>query len=141
MTANLNLKGKCLCGAVKVTGVAKDAKSGACHCSMCRAWSSGPFMEVVCNEVSFEGGDNIGRIKSSEWAERGFCKMCGSSLFYQVADSDEYLLSAGLFEDLSGYEMHLQVFTDERPHYYALANETEEMTGAELFAKFAGPEQ
>ena len=33
-------------------------------------------------------------------------------------------------------EFGLQVFIDEKPDYYEFANETKDMTGAEVFAKF-----
>ena len=31
-----------------------------------------------------------------------------------------------------------QVFVDERPSYYEFANKTDDMTGAEVFAKYGG---
>ena len=32
-----------------------------------------------------------------------------------------------------------QVFIDEKPDYYSFANETKNMTGAEIFAQFVPP--
>ena len=77
-------KGSCLCGAVHFTAAHCDNHVGACHCNMCRKWGGGPFLEVACgNEVSFEGEDNISVYQSSDWAERGFCKNCGSFDLHQ----------------------------------------------------------
>jgi len=140
MAEELNLTGKCMCGAVKIFATADKPDVAACHCDMCRRWSAGPFLEVTCQKVTFEGDENIGRIRSSDWAERGFCTKCGSSLFYQAVESSDYQVSAGLFDDQSMLrEMSLQVFTDSKPPYYEFANKTKMMTAAETYAAFAPP--
>ncbi len=131
------LSGKCLCGAVRVTGTADDPVVSACHCDMCRRWSSGPFFEVTCKNVSFDGEASITKIRSSDWAERGFCNKCGSNLFYHIIDSDEYQIAAGLIDDPSDLRLSLQVFTDAKPPYYTLADKTEMMTAADVYAAFA----
>lgn len=141
MTSKRTLTGKCLCGAVSMTGTASDPKVATCHCDMCRRWSSGPFFEVTCENVAIEGEDSISKYRSSQWAERGFCKTCGSNLFYHIIDSDEYQISAGLLDDQSDLPLSLQVFIDSKPSFYELANKTETMTGAEVFAKYAPPAQ
>ncbi len=137
MAKEVSLTGRCLCGAVRFKGTASEPKVAACHCSMCRRWSSGPYFEVSCEDVAFEGEDNITKIRSSEWAERAFCKRCGSNLFYRLIDSDEFQVSAGLLDDQSGLKLSLQVFIDEKPPFYTLANRTETMTAAEVYAAFA----
>lgn len=139
MADKIHISGKCLCGAVSFSGTIAEPHVGACHCNMCRQWSSGPFLEVNCGtDVRFEGADNIKIYSSSEWAERGFCATCGSNLFYRLKGSGETMMAAGLLDEQSGLDMALQVFTDEKPDYYAFANETREMTGAEVFAMFGG---
>ncbi len=139
MTEELNLEGKCMCGAVKFTATAEKPNVVACHCDMCRRWSAGPFMALNCQTVTFEGQENVGRIRSSDWAERGFCTQCGSNLFYHIVDSSDYQIAAGLFDDQSMLRMSLQVFTDRKPEFYEFANETKMMTGAEVIAMFAPP--
>lgn len=139
MTQKVTLTGTCMCGAVKITGTADEPKVGVCHCDMCRRWSSGPFFEVSCEDVTFEGADNITKIRSSDWAERGFCKKCGSNLFYHIIDGDEFQIAAGILDDQSDLRMYLQVFIDSKPSFYTLAEKTETMTGAEVFAAYAPP--
>lgn len=139
MTESHKLTGGCLCGAVEISGQADNLDVVACHCDMCRRWSAGPFMEVSCENVVFKGEENVGRVRSSEWAERGFCKACGSNLFYHIMDSNDYQISAGLLDDQSRLQMSLQVFSDNKPPFYALENKTKMMTGAEVFAKYAAP--
>ena len=74
--------GRCLCGKVKFTIGEGVDEIGACHCDMCRRWSGGPMFALHCKgPVEFEGEEHIMRYKSSDWGERGFCGVCGSSLF------------------------------------------------------------
>ncbi len=134
-------KGQCLCGAVKFRAPNMSNEVGACHCGMCRTWGGGPLLAVGCgSEVEFDGEDNITVYDSSEWAERGFCKICGSHLFYRLKQTRDHEIPAGLFTDQSKLVFELQVFTDSRPAYYSFANQTDEMTEAEVIAKYA-PDQ
>ncbi|ABV35664.1 glutathione-dependent formaldehyde-activating, GFA [Shewanella sediminis HAW-EB3] len=134
-------KGQCLCGAVKFVAKNSENSVAACHCGMCRTWGGGPLMAVSCgSDVSFEGKENISVYSSSDWAERGFCKNCGSHLFYRLKQISEYQLSAGLFDSQSSFKFDLQVYIDKKPSFYSFANKTSIMTEAEVIAKYA-PDQ
>ncbi len=103
--------------AIKLNSIKRAKNDGriettACHCGGCRKWASGAYMAVHCkNKVEFTGFENITIFKSSKWAERGFCKKCGSNLFYHLID--------------------------KKPNYYQFANDTVNLTEAEIFAIFA----
>jgi len=143
MATATSMSGGCLCGAVRFTAVpGKAHEFGVCHCSMCRKWAAGPFFAVECGDsVKIADASNLGVYKSSEWAERSFCKRCGSVLFYRLVAQNYYVVSAEAFDDTTGFELTGQVFVDEKPPYYDFANKTAMMTGAEVFALFAPPEQ
>jgi len=49
-------------------------------------------------------------------------------------------MPAGLFDDQDGFVFDHQVFIDNKPDYYSFANETDDMTEAEVVAKYAPPE-
>lgn len=130
-------KGHCLCGAVQITAKTMNPHVGACHCNMCTRWAGGPFMAVDCGtDVVFNDEKNIGIINSSDWAERGFCKQCGSNIFYRLKETQQYFISAGIFDELDSLVFKDQVFIDEKPAYYSFANDTHDMTGEEAFAEF-----
>ena len=114
-----------MCGAIGITGTANEPKVADCHCDMCRRWSSGPYFEVSCENKTFEDEDNITKIRSSNWAERGFC--------------NKFQIAAGLFDDQSDLHLALQVFTDRKLPFYTLADKTENMTAAEVYAAYASP--
>jgi hypothetical protein len=131
-------QGSCLCGAVHVSTKTMNNKVGACHCSMCQKWAGGSLMMVDCgSNVSFQDKENVAIFNSSEWAERGFCKQCGSHLFYRLKAQDRYFMPVGIFDGVEQFIFDHQIFIDEKPEYYCFANETQNMTGAEVFAMFA----
>jgi hypothetical protein len=130
--------GKCLCSSVSITVKSLNNSIGVCHCNMCRRWGGGPFMEINCGEnVSFTGENNISIFNSSNWAERGFCKKCGTHLFYKLKEGNQHMVPVGLFDLGQKMVFDQQVFIDEKPAYYCFLNKTEDMTGEELFAKLA----
>lgn len=132
--------GRCLCGAVRISVSMTGDSVGACHCSMCRKWGGGPLLAVECgSDVRFEGGDAIAVFDSSGWAERGFCRNCGSHLFYRLKQQKQYAVPVGLFDDGKPWTFDHQIFVDEKPAFYAFANQTKNMTGAEVFAQYAPP--
>ena len=140
MSETIEGKGCCLCGAVQVTAKTMSKKIGACHCNMCRKWGGGPLLAVDCGtDVTFEGEENIATFNSSEWAERGFCRKCGSHLFYRIKRNNQHIMAVGLFDNFDSFDFDHQVFIDEKPSYYCFANKTKDMTGAEVFAKYAPP--
>ena len=139
MSDTIEATGRCLCGAVEITAKAMPTSVGACHCSMCRTWGGGPLMAVDCgDEVAFSGQENIGTYSSSDWAERGFCTQCGTHLFYRLKQGNNHFMPVGLFDAESKLHFEHQVFIDEKPAYYAFANETKNLTGAEVFALYSG---
>ncbi len=137
MTDTSNKTGSCVCGAVKITAAKASNHAGACHCGTCRKWGGGPYMELDCGtDVVFEGESDITVYDSSDWAERGFCKTCGTHLFYRLKESKQHMVPVGLFNELQDVVFKTQVFIDEKPAFYSFANDTKNMTGAELFALF-----
>ena len=127
-----------MCGAVTYTADL-EARLTACHCSMCRRWSSGPFLAAGPAEVEFSGQENISVIASSSWAERGFCSKCGSALFYRISVgklAGLTTVSFGTLDDQSGFEMVREWYCDLRPDAYAFEGERERLTTAQINAMF-----
>lgn len=130
-------RGHCICGEVRIKAKNASSSVGACHCKMCRRWGGGPFMEIDCGaDVEIDGEENIAVFNSSDWAERGFCRNCGTHLFYRLKESRQHMIPVGLFEDSESLVFESQVFIDEKPDYYEFTNKTKDLTGEELFALF-----
>lgn len=94
-------------------------------------------MAIECDAtLKFERDDDVGLYQSSEWGERGFCKKCGTPLFYKLRGKDYYIVSTEAFDDTQDFKFVQEIFIDEKPAHYAFANNTKKMTGAEVFAAF-----
>jgi hypothetical protein len=129
--------GSCLCGAVRVTATTKSNGAAACHCTSCRKWGGGPLLAVDCAaELRIENEGNVSVYASSTWAERGFCRQCGSHLFYRLKQGPRYFVPVGVFEEGESWVLEQQVFIDEKPGFYSFANPTTNLTGPEVFAEF-----
>lgn len=135
MSALNEISGGCLCGAVTFAADVASRSVDACHCAMCRRWVGGPFLGLAhVGPVRFAGTEHIGVHKSSEWAERGFCRRCGTSLYWRLSGTQEYSFCAGTLDDQSALELTTEIFIDEKPAYYAFENETRKLTGEEAMA-------
>lgn len=132
------MNGNCLCGSVKFTS--PEAKEiGACHCGFCRRWGGGPMFAVHCGTgVEFEGSEHIAVYASSDWAQRAFCKKCGTHLYYKLLPTGEFFVPAGAFNS-SDFELASQIYIDKKPGYYALANQTPMLTEQQFLEQFAPP--
>lgn len=127
----------CLCGKVTITAEISKNNVGACHCSKCRKWSGGVFLAIEADSVVINGEEHMQVYPSSDWGERAFCKNCGSNLFFRMRESGKTILAAGVLDDNPALIFDHQIFIEEKPDYYDFANQTKNMTGAELFAYIA----
>ena len=134
------IRGGCLCGAVRFSAEEVETSYHACHCRMCRRWSGGaPFFGATTRGVVFEDTEALGRYSSSDWAERGFCRSCGSTLFYYLRPTRTYSMSVGAFDDALPFRLVREIFIDHKPEGYELAGDHPHWTEAETFARFAPP--
>jgi len=132
------LTGRCLCGAVSYELATRPSGMDVCHCGMCRKFGGAFGLNVLAGGISWQGAENIRIYVSSEWAERGFCGICGSSLFYRMTEPAYLSLSAGTLDDANGIPLTTEVFIDDKPDGYDLAGDHRRMTGAEVIAAFGG---
>jgi len=131
------LKGKCLCGAVSITLNGMRPEIDVCHCEMCRR-NYGNFAAMVAgSDYTIEGAEHISTYQSSEWAERSFCSKCGSALWYRFKPTNFTSFAAGHFDLPDGLPIKQQIFVEEKPDWYDLAQKTPMKTGAEVIAEAA----
>ncbi|MGC3937825.1 GFA family protein [Roseobacter sp. EG26] len=139
----MSTSGACLCGAVSYTLTDKPKETGACHCSMCRKWSGGIFLgiEVPSEAVSFDGAENLTSYTSSPWAERAFCKTCGSSIYYRVTapgpHQGTYHFGYGTLDGATDVPLTGELFIDNKPDGYSFSEKTHQMTTEEVMEMFA----
>ena len=139
------LTGKCLCGAVTVTAAPARGSLSACHCDMCRAWTSGVFVAMECAPGAATATGPVRTLETSEWAKRAICAECGSPLWYELKAgpyAGQRQVAAGLFHDLGNMRLGLEVYIDKKPHGYSFEGgaQRKQMTEAEVIAAFAPPQ-
>lgn len=140
-------QGHCLCNGVRITVTDPSHELGACHCDMCRRWTGVAFVGfgVAERNLKVEGSGNVTAFRSSDWAERCFCKVCGSTLWYHLTIPGQELthyVAAGLLDDLSGMTLEHELFIDKKPDAFAFAGERKRTTEADFLASLsASPEE
>ena len=129
--------GACLCGKVEFEFELDKKRYSACHCSTCRSWGGGPLLAVGgATAVKFSGKDQISRYDSSDWAERGFCKNCGSHLFYKLKKGDSYNIPVGIVDQTDEFKLSMQFFIDKKPESYSFEEKTQNLTEKEIFEMY-----
>lgn len=78
--------------------------------------------------------------QSSDWAERGFCEVCGSTLWYGTLHDGMKNLAAGLFENAASAPLKLEFFVDQCPQGYAFSGNHKRLTAEQTIAMFAPDE-
>jgi hypothetical protein len=82
MTDAQSFTGGCLCGAVRYRATAAPLRGVICHCEQCRKHSGAPclaFVHFRADSFGWLGATPLW-YRSSQFAERGFCAVCGSTL-------------------------------------------------------------
>lgn len=119
--------GTCLCGAVnfRVEGEFEHDPE-ACHCCQCRKQSGHFFaaINVRRSALSITGEDKISWYRSSEQVERGFCSVCGSSLFWKpLIEGYEFTaIALGLFDTPITAKISKHTFVADKGDYYEISD-------------------
>lgn len=114
--------GHCLCGAVRFRTVGPLRDVIACHCSQCRRQSGHHYAatNVEDDRLTVEGGENVTWFRASDMASRGFCRTCGSVLFWKGDGSDYTSLMAGAFDQPTGLKIGMHIFCADKGDYYEI---------------------
>ena len=93
--------GGCQCGAVRYALYSEPTNPHVCHCRMCqKAFGSyfAPLASVPLGDLAWVKGAP-GVFRSSEAAERGFCRDCGTPLTFRYVDKGRIAVSLGSLDD------------------------------------------
>jgi hypothetical protein len=96
----------------------------ACHCTACRK-SSGHYFastDIPRETLTIRGAEHVTWYASSEKARRGFCSICGASLFWDPLHRDWTAVAMGAFEKPTGTSLDKHIFVHEKGDYYDLAD-------------------
>ena len=116
--------GSCLCGAVRFEVQGALGRPDACHCVQCRKFSGHYFVstDLKPEAVTIRGADKITWYQSSAKVRRGFCCVCGSSLFFEPISKTFIAIAMGAFDQPTDTHIALHIFMAEKGDYYDIAD-------------------
>lgn len=114
--------GSCACGAVTYTVVGELTDVIACHCETCRRTSGYYWGATHADKdaLTIHNSNALTWWQSSDIARRGFCKHCGSSLFYSRHEAPYIAIAPGTLNDAPNLSTHMHIFCAEAGSYYHL---------------------
>ncbi len=133
-----------MCGAVTFTATDVPSTASICHCEMCRRWTGSALIgvDLPTAGLTWHNEAQIATLQSSDWAERAWCRRCGSALYFHFTLNEDMAawteVPIGLFDDPSAFEITSEIYIDEKPHSFAFegADRRKQMTRAECVKKF-----
>lgn len=114
-------EGGCLCGAIRYRAAARPMRAVICHCSICRKHTGAPIASFVHFPIdSFTWlKEQPKRYRSSEFAERGFCSQCGSTVtMHEEALSDRVQVAIGSLDQPDRVAVNDHVWTQDQISWF-----------------------
>jgi len=115
-------EGGCVCGRMRYRVFEPLAAVIACHCHACRRMSGHVFAATAAPRDAFTLIEDVGLswYQSSATSRRGFCRDCGSSLFFDHGEREPIGIAAGSFDGSPPLKMEAHIYVDEAGCYYAI---------------------
>lgn len=119
------MKASCLCGLVQFEIKAPFISASFCHCNQCRKshGSSGVAYGVsLKSDIEWiSGKKKVRRFESSERVRRGFCKECGSNLYYYNKDHPNHLdIPLSVIDDEMNVKPDCHIYVSCKPDWYEI---------------------
>lgn len=114
--------GSCLCGEVKFSVDGPLREVVFCHCGQCRRQTGLYYASTNAAEkdLTIEGAENVTWYQSSDEGRRGFCKHCGSALFWKYQGQAEISIQAGSLDMPTELTPGYHIFCADKGDFYAI---------------------
>lgn len=119
------MRGRCECGQVAFEVSQIRDNVTICHCQQCRRTSGHLWAATHAKfeDVIFTTSTGLKWFQSSEWAKRGFCQNCGSSLFYRMNEEEGIGIAAGCLEPPTNLHIGKHIFVKDKGDYYQIGDD------------------
>ncbi len=138
MTEDQALEGVCLCGAIRYRSTASPVRGVICHCSMCRKHSGAPILAFVHFPLDAFSWlkEEPSRYQSSQFAERGFCPTCGSTVSMHEEDlADRVQIAVGSLDEPERVRPDDHVWTKDQIEWFEVSDDLPRFqTSSDVFA-------
>jgi hypothetical protein len=119
-------RGACLCGMVRFTATLPSNWVAHCHCSRCQRAHGAAFVTWVgmdASRIHVDDAEAALRWFSGGEGERGFCAICGSTLFFRApAWPGELHVARALFTDPVDRAPQLHAYYDSHVDWAAVSD-------------------
>lgn len=109
--------GRCLCGGVRYSVPGPLPNLTADHGSQYRSTLGGyvAVTSVASRVLTLNAADSLAWYRSSDTEQRGFCKDCGSNLFWREVGSDSISITVGTLDAPTGIHIDQHIFVAGKP--------------------------
>ena len=121
----MSVKGSCDCQGVVFELIGELRDVVFCHCSQCRK-TSGHYWaatQVSKGNLNLIKATSLSWYDSSDKARRGFCSVCGSSMFYERKGIDKISVSAGSLEIPTSLDRMRHIYVASKGDYYDISDD------------------
>ncbi len=121
MSGEIEAKGQCLCGAVRIAIKGTPVRMAQCHCRDCqRASGTGHVSNAIfpASDVTVSGPTKSFTVKADSGNDytRHFCPECGSRLFGTHSGRPGMLIvHVGMLDDSGWFSPQVVLYTRSRP--------------------------
>jgi hypothetical protein len=114
--------GACLCGAVRLRVDGPLGRITFCHCGQCRRQTGLYYASTnaLHRDVTVDGAENVVWYESSEHGRRGFCRTCGSALFWKSEGAAEMSIQVGALDMPTRLEGGCHIFCADKGDFYEI---------------------
>jgi hypothetical protein len=121
------INGSCLCHAIRIEiDEPLEHAPEACHCIQCRKQTGNFLVAVNVRRTAMRvaGEEHVKWFDSSEKVQRGFCSVCGSTLFWKptIAGYQWTSVALGCLDTSMELKIARHTFVAEKGRYYEITD-------------------
>lgn len=124
--------GGCFCGSVRyeVKGPLRGVVN--CHCSQCTKLNGnfGSHTKALKSKITITKDEGLSWYKISDIARRGFCRECGSGLFWDHIEQNALGIIAGSLDRPTDLKTIGHIFVEDKSDFYEITDDIQQYNGS-----------
>ena len=124
--------GGCFCGAVRyeVEGPLRGIVN--CHCTQCAKLNGnfGAHSKALKSKITIVKDEGLSWYKISDIARRGFCRKCGSGLFWDHIEQNALGIIAGSLDRPVDLKTLGHIFVKDKADFYEITDDLQQFKGS-----------
>ncbi|WP_416306978.1 GFA family protein [Neptunicella sp. SCSIO 80796] len=124
--------GGCFCAAVRyeIKGQLRGVVN--CHCSQCTKLNGnfGAHSKALKSNITITRDKGLSWYKISDTAQRGFCRECGSGLFWDNIEQNTLGIIAGSLDSPTNLKTIGHIFVEDKSDFYEITDNIQQFKGS-----------